>query len=569
MAPSGWAPNAQLPRQLPSQKLAASLAVATAAALLAVGVGASLAAALSLTDLPGRSFWATLLLLPFLAPGVVWTLGQTYCYGAGGLLEQWIGDGARPWLAWLDRGGYAGATLVLAEIHAPLAMLIVSRGMHGLQQSGFESARLHFSAAGLARWTVGAVRQELAAALLLTFALILGNFTVPHVLQCRLYPIEVYLRLTNYLDSDGAICAATALALPSLAATMLFAVAQRRRRYASAAAAPALPKIELGAQVVARGGACGVRRPDGRAAGGGDDPAMPLRRRFRRRTAKRLAGNGKHAAYGIGGGCAGSAGRHDRQRCLARRPRFWMEALAILPLGVPALVLGMAYSQFYNRTWPVDLAVLGDSSALLALGLAARGWPFATRLLTAGRRRIAPEWEEAAQLARLGRFARWRWLRGPLLSDQAAAATVLTFVLATGEVEISQMLCAGRRHVGVAAVHFPAFWSDPRRGESGIAAIGPGDAASVCVLAVYESSSTCRLKLQARCGDRRRSGVREIPVLRMARDTLTPFAAPMPPSGIFTDSATIGRIGGRGVMLHERRSSMRGRRQAVRRVCGA
>lgn len=443
MPPSGWGANAQWPGRLPWQMLAASLAVATAAALLAVGVGASLAAALSLTDLPGRSFWATLLLLPFLAPGVVWTLGQTYCYGAGGLLEQWIGDGARPWLAWLNRGGYAGATLVLAEIHAPLAMLLVSRGMQSLQQSGFESARLHFSAAGLARWTVGAVRQELAAALLLTFALILGNFTVPHVLQCRLYPIEVYLRLTNYLDSDGAIRAATALALPSLGATMLYAVAERRRRYASAAAAPALPKIELGPSrwllaaalatyvVLTAGLPVAAMIQQCRSAG---DFVAALQSAWPE-TENTLHTAVAAAALAVLGGMIVS----DR---LARRSGFWMEALAILPLGVPALVLGMAYSQFYNRTWPFDLAVLGDSSALLALGLAARGWPFATRLLTAGRRRIAPELEEAAQLARLGRLARWRWLRGPLLSDQAAAAAVLTFVLATGEVEISQMLCA-------------------------------------------------------------------------------------------------------------------------------
>ena len=443
MAPSGWGANAQLPRQLPSQKLAASLAVATAAALLAVGVGASLAAALSLTDLPGRSFWATLLLLPFLAPGVVWTLGQTYCYGAGGLLEQWIGDGARPWLAWLDRGGYAGATLVLAEIHAPLAMLIVSRGMHGLQQSGFESARLHFSAAGLARWTVGAVRQELAAALLLTFAPHPGQLYRASRVAVSLVPDRSLLAVDQLFGQrrrhprrDGARPAESRGDDVVRRRPAAAAVCQRGRcagfaedrtwrdRWLLAAALAAYVALTAGLPVAAMIQQC-------RSAG---DFVAALRNAWPE-TENTLRTALAAAALAVLGGMIVS-------ECLARRPRFWMEALAILPVGVPALVLGMAYSQFYNRTWPVDLAVLGDSSALLALGLAARGWPFATRLLTAGRRRIAPEWEEAAQLARLGRFARWRWLRGPLLSDQAAAATVLTFVLATGEVEISQMLCA-------------------------------------------------------------------------------------------------------------------------------
>src|SRR6185437_8905679 len=138
--------------------------------------------------------------LPFVAPGAAWALGQTYCYGPGGLVERWCGDGWRPWLAALNRGGYAATVLVLAEILAPLAMLLVGRGMARLTAGGFDAARLSLTRVRLARWLVGALRPELTAAFLLCFALALGNFAVPHVLQCRLYTIEIFFRLTNYLD---------------------------------------------------------------------------------------------------------------------------------------------------------------------------------------------------------------------------------------------------------------------------------------------------------------------------------------------------------------------------------
>ena len=59
------------------------------------------------------------------------------------------------------------------------------------------------------------------------------------------------------------------------------------------------------------------------------------------------------------------------------------------PLGIPTLILGLAYLRFYNRTWPIDLASLGNTSAVVVLVLAARGWPFVTRAVTLGHRRIA------------------------------------------------------------------------------------------------------------------------------------------------------------------------------------
>lgn len=435
--------NEQAPSGVSWRTLFASLLVSGGAAALAVFIGGCAAAALSLTDLPGRSCWATALALPFLAPSTAWALGQTYCYGAGGLLEQALGDGWRGCWSRIDQSGYFAAALVLGQIYAPLALVLIGRGMSGLGQAGFESARLYLSPVRLVGWIAGAVRQEVAASFLLAFALALGNFAVPNVLQCRLYPIEIYLRLTNYLDRTGAVEAAAPLVAASLLATALVVLAERKRAYAAAATAPALAPIELGRKAWLVGALLTIYLTLSCAA-----PLAAMIWQCRSigdftAALREAAPETENTLWiGLATAALAAAAAGVTSAWLAERNRLLGPLLAMIPLGLPALLLGLAYARFYNRDWPIDLARLGDTKALVVIGLAAHVWPFATRALVAGRRRTAPECFEAASLAPVGRLARWRWIAGPLLADHYAAAALLAFVLAAGEVEISQLLCA-------------------------------------------------------------------------------------------------------------------------------
>ena len=420
----------------------ASLAVSAAAACLAVIIGGLVAAVFELTDLRGRSLWATLMLIAFASPSAAWALAQTYCYGASGLVDHWLGDAWRPWLARLDSGHYLSAVLVLGQIHAPLAMLLVGRGFAHLPPAGWDAARLLLPPVRRWRWTAGAVRPEAASAWLLAFALSLGNFAVPHVLQCRLFPIEVYLQLTNYLDRAGASRSALILLAVALVAVAAMAFVERRRT--DAAGGASVPqRIELGRGAWLVAAALGIylavtvvlpvaaiaaecRSPEKFVAAARD--AGP-------ETANTLRAAVPAAVLVLAAGAAVG-------RAAARRSSLALGFVSLLPLGVPALVLGLAYSQFYNRGWPLDLKALGNSNALLVLALTARSWPFAARAMVAGERRIAGEWREAAWLSGLGRWRRaWRIGR-PLLADHALTAALLGYVLAVGEVEISQLLCA-------------------------------------------------------------------------------------------------------------------------------
>ncbi len=236
----GWFPHAADNAPASAQPIAmtplvASFTVATASAVLATMLGSAFAAALVLGRFPARALWATLLLIPFVSPQTVWTLSQIACYGRGGLMEHQLGDAWRPALAWLDPDQYVATTLVLAQVHAPLAMLVLMRGFSRLQFAGLEAARLFFHQRGKLRWMLTALRLELFAAYLLVFAMALGNFAVPHAMQCRLHIIEVYLRSANYLDQWGALLAALPLAGLALVAAAGFALLDRGTSYATAA----------------------------------------------------------------------------------------------------------------------------------------------------------------------------------------------------------------------------------------------------------------------------------------------------------------------------------------------
>ncbi|MBI3463170.1 MAG: iron ABC transporter permease [Planctomycetes bacterium] len=423
--------------------LGASLAVACVAAALAVIVGGLAAALLVLTDFPCRGLWTITLVVPFLCPPTVWGMGQVYCYGASGLMERWFTSVWPAMRGWTSKGHYVPTALVLSQIYAPLSMLLLCRGFARLQLTGLEAARMYLPRLAFLRWLVGAVRPELVSTYLLAFALGVGNFAVPHVLQCPLYPVEIYTRMTNYLDHRGALWIASPLLVMVVLATGLFSVIDRRTSYATADPDPTFPAFSLGRWAWPVGAALVTYLGFTSLL-----PTAALLYECKSVThfveAVRQAAPETETTILVGLAASGLA-------CVAGAAvGFWAssraslirDVLAIVPIGIPALLVGLGYLRFYNRVWPVDLTALGDSSVLVVLGLTVRGWPFASRIMATGHRRIATEWLDASHLSQIGLMRRWLWITGPLMWQYAAAAAVVAFVLAAGEVEISQMLCA-------------------------------------------------------------------------------------------------------------------------------
>ncbi len=137
-------------------------------------------------------------------------------------------------------------------------------------------------------------------------------------------------------------------------------------------------------------------------------------------------------------------------RAAARRWRI-VEHLSVLPLAVPAILLGIGFVHAFNGPHVAGLYAATfdfyDSSAILVVAYAARFLPFAVLTLAGAARRVPASLEEAALLSGRGASARAWHIHLPLLAPAAASAATLLFVLGLRELDTAVMLPAGNETV--------------------------------------------------------------------------------------------------------------------------
>lgn len=425
------------------QPFAASLAVALVAASIAVLIGGYFALLFSLTDLPAKTLLATLLHVAFACPPTVWALTQVYAFGLGGTLELWLGDVWRRVLAW-NHGSYLSTAVVLGQIHAPIACLLIGRGVERIHFDGWEAAVNYLSRRRLLWWLVLGLRREITSAFLVACCLSLCNFAVPHVMQCRLYSIEIYQRMANYLDPRGAATIAAPLLLFTLLTIALAAYFSSPTRPLAAVASRESLVLPLGRWRWLGGGlalayllVC-VLLPFGSLVV--ECKSLPLFWTTVRAAAPELQTTVRSCL--VVAGLTLIAALVTSASQAGQKPPRVAAWLSVFSLAIPTLLLGLAYARVFHQPGPWLLRVMADSEWLAAIVLAVRCWPFAHHLLADGRRRIPDDAWHAADLAGVRPLRRWCWLTLPLLSNHLLAGAAIAFALSAGDVEISQLLCA-------------------------------------------------------------------------------------------------------------------------------
>lgn len=132
-------------------------------------------------------------------------------------------------------------------------------------------------------------------------------------------------------------------------------------------------------------------------------------------------------------------------RALARAPRVSLaaRALVLLPFAFPSLLLGMAHEQLFLAD-----AGLADrlyrGYGLVSLTFASRFLPLAVLGLAASWRRLSPELDEAAALARVSGATRFLRLRLPLLAPGLFAVGTLALGLMLREFDAIVLLPASQ-----------------------------------------------------------------------------------------------------------------------------
>ncbi len=131
------------------------------------------------------------------------------------------------------------------------------------------------------------------------------------------------------------------------------------------------------------------------------------------------------------------------------RGRAWLDALAMLPLAVPGIVMAFGYLALSREGQPLHGLIRGDDPwLLLVAAYALRRLPYVVRSVSAGLQQISPSLEEAARtLGAPPLRTLWR-ITVPLLAPSLLAGGLLAFAFAMLEVSDS-MILAQR------TIHFP------------------------------------------------------------------------------------------------------------------
>jgi iron(III) transport system permease protein len=124
-----------------------------------------------------------------------------------------------------------------------------------------------------------------------------------------------------------------------------------------------------------------------------------------------------------------------------------LDALSMLPLALPGLVLAFALLMTYNvrEPWLAWMNPRHNPTFLLVVSYALRRLPYIVRAAYAGYQQTSVALEEASYNLGAGRWATFRRITLPLIAPSLIAGTILTFCFAMLEVSDSLILAVEDR----------------------------------------------------------------------------------------------------------------------------
>lgn len=422
-----------------------SLAVASGAAGLAALLGAPVGYLLARVDLPGRAWLRALQVGPLLVPPYVAAIGWLHLLGRAGPLNRalvaLLGLQAPP----LNPYSVAGAVWVLGLVAAPLVTLPLVAALERANPELEEEARLH-GGPWRVLWhvTLPLALPALVSGVLLAWLVALSEFAVPSFFGVHVYTVEVFTRFGAFYDHRAGTLAAVPLLALGLAAFWAQRVLNEQHPVAT---------VEAPASLV-------PRRYSGRWRWGALalcllplllGTLLPLAALAYRAPAPADYAFAWQAAGGevvnsllfaLLASAATVALALPVAWLVARAPAPGLgraaEGLALAPLAVPGLVLGIGMIRLWNRGLPWQWVY--RSPAIVVLGEVARALPFAVVALAAVWRGVPPALEDAARLSGAAPLEVGRRLLLPLLRPGVVTAWALAFVAAVSELQTTLLV---------------------------------------------------------------------------------------------------------------------------------
>lgn len=207
--------------------LVATVALTLAVTVTALAIGIATAWLTARTDLGGRRTWMVVAALPLVIPSYMAALTIIGATGPGGLFETLLGiDVPTPY-------GFVGAWLALSVFLAPMAHLIVTPGLRGIDPATEEAAR-GLGASSLrvfATVTLPQLRPAMVSAGLMIGLYTVSDFGAVSLLRFDTFTRAIYTLYAGQIDRRPAATLSVVLMVLALAILLLERRARTRAGY--------------------------------------------------------------------------------------------------------------------------------------------------------------------------------------------------------------------------------------------------------------------------------------------------------------------------------------------------
>lgn len=455
-----------------------TVVVALGVTVVAVVLGGSMAWLLTRTDVKGRKWLSTALVVPYMLPSWTFALAWLALFkndssgGQIGILESW-GVHTPDWLAY----GQVPIILCLGLHYYPFVLLLFGNALRRIDSQLEDSARI----LGAGRRTVAAritlplMLPSLSSSVLLVFGRILGTFGTPYILglpvDYSLLSTSLFRAVNSHQRGVTAVLTAVIVVIGVLVILVDTRLAREQKRFITVGGKGAMDRISaLGRwRLPALGAALAV------FLAGVVIPVATLALSTVTKTPGVFRADNFTLKFWIGSHLSGAPGfPHGVLRGSQLYEAAWnslrivglaalicgvvgllvgyvvvragtsrtgslLRQISFLPYMVPGIAFAAAFlSLFAVRRGPVP--ALYGSVSLLVLVLAVTHLPYASRSGISAMTQLGREPEEAAQISGAGWFTRLRKIIIPIQRGALTTGVILPFISGLKELSIVIML---------------------------------------------------------------------------------------------------------------------------------
>jgi iron(III) transport system permease protein len=382
-----------------------SVWVSALSTLIVIVLAFGYAYALHRSCIPFKGFFRLVALLPLLAPSLLPAIALVYLFGNQGALKGWLfGDSI-----------YGPIGIVIGSVFwtFPHALILIGTALATADARLYEAS----DSLGASRWrtfttvTLSGARYGLISAVFVVFTLIITDFGVPKVIggPFNMLATDIYKQVVGQQNFQMGAVVSLLLLLPALVAFFVERWAQRRQVAGlSSRAVPYQPKPRQSRDVAALAlvvlvaamilGILGMAAFASLAKLWPYDLSLSLRHYDFSAT-----DGGSWASYGnslrlafytaLFGSLVVFVGAYlvEKSR-VARMLRTTTHLLALIPMAVPGMVLGLAYIFFFNAPGN-PLNFLYGSMAILVLATIAHFYTVSHLTALTALKQLDPEFE--------------------------------------------------------------------------------------------------------------------------------------------------------------------------------